>query len=376
MRSLAKPIALLLSASYLAAASFSGSLFAQTTPHRPGYNLLLNPGHEHPGVYFAGRGEINVTWSWVPFWEEPPAGVDPRDPYYRTPEFRPVFRNEYPYRVHSGAGSDRWFNFFALNRKAGIMQYVTNLPIGAPLRFTTWVQLWSTNLSEQPTIPPRSIQDGNLKVRVCIDQDGGPRDMTDPNLVCSDWKQPYDRWEQISVDGVAKNTVVNVLIWSSAEIPVEHNDIYADDSCLEVLPASGDKGICLGQGFVETGPGVTPPPADVVNIRPPANLPTIQTSQTAPSQPELPAVKAPSGNKPALAVNAKRMLNLRAEPNTSAKVIAKAERGEVLTVTGKSADSKWFLVTRKGKQGWVSSGLTLPNAAARNAPVITTPNNQ
>jgi hypothetical protein len=275
--------------------------------------------------------------------------------------------------VHSGAGSDRWFNFFALNKKAGIMQYVANLPIGAPLRFTTWVQLWSSNLSEQPTIPPRSIQDGNLKVRVCIDQDGGPRDMTDPNLVCSDWKQPYDRWEQISVDGVAKNTVVNVLIWSSADLPVEHNDVYVDDSCLEVLPAPGDKGICLGQGFVETGPNVIPPPADAPSIRPPDQLPTIPANQPVPS---LPVVKAPKGDKPALAVNAKQILNLRAEPSTSAKVIAQAERGEVLTVMGKSADGKWFLVTRKGIQGWVSSGLTLPNAAARNAPVITRPSNQ
>jgi len=343
--------------------------FAQTTPHRPGYNLLLNPGHEHPGVYFEGRGEINVTWSWIPFWEEPPAGVDRRDPYYRTPEFRPVFKHEYPYRVHSGSGSDRWFNFFALNKKAGIMQYVVNVPIGKPLRFTTWVQLWSTHLSEQSAIPPRSIQDGNLRVRVCIDQDGGPRDMTDPNLVCSDWQQPYDRWEQIFVDGVAKNTAINVLIWSSAEIPVEHNDIYADDSCLEVLPAPGAKGICLGRGFVETGPGVVAPLADVINIRPPAQLPS-----EVPPPPELPAVKAPGGNKPALAVNAKRVLNLRAEPRADAKVVAKAQRGEILSVTAKSADGKWFRVTRKGTEGWVASSLTLPNAAARAVPALPVPN--
>jgi len=334
--------------------------------HRPGYNLLLNPGHEHPGVYFEGRGEINVTWSWIPFWEEPPAGVDSRDPYYRTPEFRPVFKHEYPYRVHSGGGSERWFNFFAVNKKAGVMQYVVNVPIGAPLRFTTWVQLWSTHLSEQAAIPPRSIQDGNLKVRVCIDQDGGPRDMTDPNLVCSDWQQPYDRWEQIFVDGVAKNTVVNVLIWSSADIPVEHNDVYVDDSCLEILPAPGAKGICLGRGFVETGPGVVAPPPNVIDIRPSA-----QSLSGLTGQPALSEVKAPAGNKPALAVNAKRVLNLRAEPRADAKVLAKAQRGEVLAVIGRSADGKWFRVVRKGTQGWVSADLTLPNAAARKAAVVT-----
>jgi hypothetical protein len=60
---------------------FNTQLVVAATPLAvaPGQNLLTNPGHEHPGVYFAGRGEINVTWNWVPFWEEPPAGADPRD---------------------------------------------------------------------------------------------------------------------------------------------------------------------------------------------------------------------------------------------------------------------------------------------------------
>ncbi|MCS6846288.1 MAG: SH3 domain-containing protein [Anaerolineae bacterium] len=343
---------------------------AQTaTLYRPGYNLLINPGHEHPGVYFAGRGEINVTWGWLPFWEEAPPGVDPRDPYFRTPEFRPVFQNQYPYRVHSGGGSDRWFNFFALNKKAGIMQYVINLPIGAPIRFTSWLQLWSSNLSEQAEIPPKSIQDGNLKVRVCIDQDGGPRDMTDPNLVCSDWAQPYDRWQQISVDGVAMNSAVNVLIWSSAEIPVEHNDIYADDSCFEILPAPGAKGICLGQGFIETGPGVVPPPEDVINIKASPQDQAKAKSQPA-GQPALTPVKAPTGTQPALAVNARSSLNLRAEPDQKAKIVGNAKRGAILPVLGKSKDGKWFQVEQQGKKGWVLASLTLPNAAARAAPVI------
>lgn len=337
--------------------------------YRPGYNLLINPGHEHPGIYFAGRGEINVTWGWLPFWEEPPEGVDPRDPYFRTPEFRPVFQHEYPYRVHSGGGSNRWFNFFALNKKAGIMQYVINLPIGAPIRFTSWLQLWSSNLSEQAEIPPKSIQDGGLKVRVCIDQDGGPRDMTDANLICSEWAQPYDRWEQISVDGVAMNSAVNVLIWSSAELPVEHNDIYADDSCFEILSAPGAKGICLGQGFIETGPGVVPPPEDVVNIKPSPQDQAKAKSQPA-NPPALTPVKAPAGSQPALAVNARSSLNIRAEPNQKAKVISSAKRGTILPVLGKSKDGKWFQVEQQGKKGWVLASLTLPNAAARATPVI------
>lgn len=47
-------------------------------------------------------------------------------------------------------------------------------------------------------------------------------------------------------------------------------------------------------------------------------------------------------------------LNVRAEPSTSAAVVAKATRGEVLQSTG--ADGEWtFVRTRAGVTGWVSS---------------------
>lgn len=335
----------------------------------PGINLLTNPGHEHPGVYFAGRGEINVTWNWTPFWEEAPPGTDSRDPYYRTPEFRPPFERDYPDRVKSGGGSDRWFNYFALNKKAGIMQYVTNLPIGAPVRFTSWLQLWSSNDNLQP---PRSTNDGNLRVRLCVDQDGGPRDMTDPNLKCSDWAQPYDQWAQLSVDAVALNSAVNALIWSSAEIPVEHNDIYADDSCFEVLPSAGAKGICMGQGFVPTGSGVTPAPLDAASIK---TLPEEQAKAQTPRKPAaqppaIVAVKAPTDTVPALAINARVSLNVRENPRTNAKVAGNAKRGAVLPVLGKSTDGRWYQVDLNGKKGWVQASLTLPNTAAKATPII------
>jgi hypothetical protein len=342
---------------------------APATVMSPGINLLTNPGHEHPGAYFSGRGEINVTWGWLPFWEEPPQGADPRDPNFRTPEFRPVFQHEYPYRVHSGNGSNRWFNFFALNRKAGIMQYVINLPIGKPIRFTTWVQLWSSNLSEQAETPPKSLQDGNLRVRLCLDQDGGPRDMTDPNLKCSDWAQPYDQWTQLSVEGVALNSAVNALIWSTADIPVEHNDIYADDSCFEVLAAPGAPGICASKGFVPTGPGVVPAPENVVEIKTSPEEQARALRQTPRTSTALAPVTAPKGDKPALAVNARTSLNLREKPSNKAKIVTNAKRGAVLSVLGKSADGQWFQVVANGKTGWVSARLTLPNSAAKAAAV-------
>lgn len=335
----------------------------------PGVNLLTNPGHEHPGAYFDGRGEINVTWNWTGYWEEPPPDKDPRDQNYRTPEFRPPFARDYPERVHSGGGSDRWFNYYALNKKAGIMQYVADLPIGAPIRFTAHLQVWSSN-DNFPVPSKADLNEGNLSVRVCIDQDGGPRDMTDPNLKCSDWAQPNNVWKQLSVDAVAMNSVVNVMIWSTADIPVQHNDIYADDSCFEILPAADAPGICKGAGFIPTGPNVLPLPEKVGDIKmTAAEQGTVQ--KTNPQRGvALSTVKVPAGSEPALAVNARVSLNVREKPLDSGKVIGNAKRGVVLPVIGKSKDGKWFQVTVNGKTGWVAARLTLPNAAAKAAPIV------
>lgn len=327
----------------------------------PGMNLLSNPGHEHPGVYFAGRGEINVTWNWVPFWQEPPQGADPRDQKYRTPEFRPVFASQYPERVRSGGGSDRWFNFWALNKQAGIMQEIKNLPVNAPVRFTTWVQLWSSN---QNTQPPRSVDDGNMKIRVCIDQDGGPRDMTDPNLKCSEWAQPYDKWAQISVDAVALNSTVLALIQSTADIPVEHNDAYADDSCFEVLPSAGAKGICLGAGFVPSAVD-----AGLVGDVPAAPFaPSAAPGARTPQTPATATVTAPPGDAPKAAVNTAK-LNVRDRPSLSGRIVGGLNRGDVVDVLGKSADGAWYQIRYGGATAWVFASLTVPNAAARAAGV-------
>ncbi len=336
-------------ASALAIALNATPAYASTTvqsPWGPGLNLLSNPGHEHPGVYFGGRGEINVTWSWVPFWEESPPGYDARDPNFRTPEFRPVFASIYPARVHTGGGADRWFNFFALNHAAGIMQVVKNVPIGQPMRFTSWVQLWS---SQDNSVPAVSTNDGNLKVRACIQVDGGPRNMVSPALKCSDWAQPYDKYAQISVDATPISSTVTVLLQSDAQITVQHNDIYADDSCFEVLPASGP-GICKGAGFV--------PSAIDGNTMPLL----VQVAATT--------VAAPAGSDPKTLVNS-NTVNIRSAPVIDAKnIVGVVGQGTVLNVTGVSADGAWYQVQYASKSAWIYAGLTIPNAAAMAAPVV------
>ena len=337
-----------IAASVLAMALNAAPAMASTTVQDtwgPGLNLLSNPGHEHPGVYFGGRGEINVTWSWVPFWEESPPGYDARDPNFRTPEFRPVFASIYPERVHTGGGADRWFNFFALNHAAGIMQVVKNVPVGQPMRFTSWVQLWS---SQDNSEPPVSTNDGNLKIRACIQVDGGPRNMVSPALKCSAWAQPYDKYAQISIDATPTNSTVLVLLQSDAQITVQHNDIYADDSCFEVLPASGN-GICKGAGFVQSA---------------------IDNNPAAVAAAAAPAAPAATGAAQTVA-NSALGLNVRSAPAIAdGNIVGFVNQGDTLAVTGISADSQWYQVTYNGKTAYVFAALTIPNAAAKAAPVV------
>lgn len=408
----------------VAASSVMGTQLAAAqspSPAQPGVNLLTNPGHEHPGAYFDGRGELNVTWNWVPFWEEPPKGTDLRDQNYRTPEFRPPFARDYPYRVNSGGGSDRWFNYFALNKAAGIMQVVEGLQAGQPLRFTSWVSLWSSN-DNDPAIPPSSSRDGNMQIRVCIQQDGGPRNMVSAELVCSAWYQPYDKWYQISVDAVAKGPKALALVQSRAAIPVEHNDAYVDDSCFEILSGSG---ICVGQGFVPTGvaKGVAQQskpaplaPLDANSAKPAtsaaataAAAPVVTTAATtaaaAPSgkAPQVtdysnyndylkayyayigaaqPATSATTTTAPAATTaaassagastvsNVAAGLNIRSGPSTSANIIGVLANGAAIDVTGKTADGMWYQVKSSAGTGYVYAALTTPNAAAQAAPVV------
>jgi hypothetical protein len=370
-------------AAFILLAAPAQGVFAATGPQSNaavapvGVNLLTNPGHEHPGAYFAGRGEINVTWNWVPFWMEPPPGTDLRDQNYRTPEFRPPFASQYPDRVKSGSGSDRWFNYFALNKASGVMQVVKDLPAGKPIRFTTYMQLWSSQDDAQPV---SSIHDGNLLVRLCIMQGGGPRDMTSPLLTCSDWAQPYDKWAQLTVDGTALNTEVLVFAQTTASLPVQHNDAYMDESCFEVLPSVGAAGICKGAGLIETGTSKAITPglpeakyiknANVGTIADPARrqptpeeaqmlkgiLPKASTSSTAPTTPVTSkvVVTAVSGTaKNATGNN----IRVRGGAGTTYAILGTLKPGEAVNVTG-TTNTGWLQVSYNGKAGYVLAALT------------------
>ena len=321
----------------------AGSLHAIA---QPGANLLTNPGHEPPAVFYKGRAEVYVAWNWMPFWDDVAA-----DKTAHIPQFRPAFAANEPARVRSGQGANRYFNYFSLNKNAGLMQMVEDLPVGSTMRFTSWVQLDSS--------------DSKLQVRLCIDPDGGAFKPNDPAITCSAWAKPNNQWVQLAVDGITKGNAANAIIWSRAETAVEHNDVFVDDSCFELLARATDSGVCKGTGtsVVNATPIATPTPFINPTVKPTA------TPVKPGAKPTATPTVAPAASIPSAIVIADG-INVRQQPNPTAKILGGIKRGEVLLVIGRSADGKWFEVLYKGAGGWVFASLVKPNAAAQRAPVV------
>jgi hypothetical protein len=202
-----------------------------------GPNLLTNPAFDPPwskrfdGCKNRVLEEVQVPDGWDPYF----VCQQPSDPpnINRTPEFRMISSSNYPDRVHSPPTALRYFNFWALNRSAGVFQVVNGVRPGSRLRFSMWVQLWTSDSDIQP--PSSLVQPGNLEARLCIQQAGGQLNLGDASLVCSGWARPWDHYEELSVEGTALGSQVTVALNTRAEFPVKHNDVQADDAALVVI---------------------------------------------------------------------------------------------------------------------------------------------
>ena len=78
------------------------------------------------------------------------------------------------------------------------------------------------------------------------------------------------------------------------------------------------------------------------------------------------AVAAPVGGSPQVVVTtAGDRLNVRAAPNATAQIVAKASNGAVLDVKSISADRQWWQVAIPNGTGWVMANWVTANAAAK-----------
>lgn len=335
----------------------------------PPTNLLSNPAFDapwskkedvcHPGVRLE---EVQVPNGWEPFWTCKAPGD--ADPINRTPEYRMVDM-AYPYRVRSAPTALRYFNFWALNQSAGVYQRVGNLTTGTRLRFSLWVQLWTTNTDEITS----EHEPGFLEARICIKQNGGmfgANDGSSPDTVCSPWARPWDRYALLSVEGEAHGSEVTVALNTRAAWPVKHNDTQADDAVLEVISAENATPPPSATAPANTPtPTPTPPPKDpppspivTATAPPPTPSATAIVSTPTPVPPVIPA------SLPALAVRVP-LANIRASTSVYSAIVNRGLRGSEWTVLGVSPDQMWWHVGRaNGRSGWVLASLVEPNPAA------------
>lgn len=184
---------------------------------------LLNPGFESGFREVDGVHELKVANDWQPWWDE-----DSARPEYKRAD--PIVDSR---RVRTGDSAQQWFNTYA-KHTAGIYQRVTDVPVDKTVVFEAWVQAFSSSADDFD----RST--GRYRMRIGIDPYGG-LDHKSPDIAWSDDGhaiEPYDQYEFLSVQTVARSDRVTIFVWGQAEWPLKHNNAYCDDTKLYVLDGS------------------------------------------------------------------------------------------------------------------------------------------
>ncbi len=243
-------------------------------------NLLQNPGFE--GDYQPFNGDVNrrVASGWAPWNASRSAG----DPSWVniTPQYR---RASNPNRVRTGSGAQEFFELFA-TFNGGIYQRV-NVAAGAPLRFSAFLNVWSTTRDN----PEQSLEPAAVSLQVGIDPTGGTNG-TSSNIVWSAPERFYDEYRQLSVSAVAAANTVTVFVRAIVSDPVRRSHVYVDDASLVVT-----------SGRLPTStPVIVQPTATPIAMQPTATpegvLPTVIVLLPSPTPEGFIASPTPEGTLP------------------------------------------------------------------------------
>jgi hypothetical protein len=283
-------------------------------------NLLTNPGFEE-AFSLHGAPELLVADGWTPWFDERQARPEYKDePHAR---YRPDGGVEsFSFRVFHGALVQKFFTFSATH-DAGFYQQV-HVPAHGRLRFSIWVQLWSSDCDDpcvSPTVPCRVGSDnthGTYRVQVGLDPTGGiPARLGTLPPGSVQWSnetvfEAYDRWTQLSVEATPSGTGDTVTVYTrgSPVWPVKHNDSYWDDARLQLVgdsvTPSPTATVVPTEPTQPPGPTATRPPGLTLRIHLPVALrnaqlePPLLPTTTAPPQATatVPSEASPTGTAP------------------------------------------------------------------------------
>lgn len=190
--------------------------------------VIRNPSFERP-YYEQGAGEVKVADKWTAWWWlGPPPQEESQGPCAR-PEYKPVDRDLYPYRVIDGDTAQCWFAFSRV-MDAGLKQKVENVQGQSLVTFSLYGQTWCSNSDDPHT------DDGECYLSLGVD----PTGHDDPRSVSVRWIQWVRltrNYQQVSVT-VYKESPGSVTLfvrgWNKWRH--RHSDYYIDSAKLSVVP--------------------------------------------------------------------------------------------------------------------------------------------
>jgi LysM repeat protein len=261
------------------ALAFSGEAAdtPQPKPEVVGPNLLTNPGMDGayvkqcslrygppwvqvpcPADYSAQAGDIKkwettqVPSGWSAWWRQPNSNFD--DPNYyndwpaycsashksmpldciahHNPEYRDTMggpQDTGPSRKVAGDNSQKYFTFYSIH-EAGLYQVVSGVKPGDRLRFSVYMEGWSTGVND----PYHSDFNQHMNLQVGIDPTGG-NDPWSSNIVWTAPAESFDKFTQFFVEAVARNNIVSVWTKSAPVLALQHVDVYVDEASLNVV---------------------------------------------------------------------------------------------------------------------------------------------
>ena len=197
-----EPTATVMPATATISAPLPPAVAPPPAPAPAGPNLLSNPGFE---------------FGHEP-WESPNGNTHFS---FHTATGQPLF-------IHSGQ--------YSLKGANRIWQRVSGpITTGTTYRAGGWFKVWSSSQDDRSV----SINPADIFGRICLNTNGDDQ-TTLPTTICSDWVRPLDVWQFISVDGVAINDRVTVILQVTLNSMNEaiHIESLWDDITLGLAPSA------------------------------------------------------------------------------------------------------------------------------------------
>lgn len=158
--------------------------------------------------------------------------------------------------------------------------------------------------------------------------------------------------------------------------PTQDNGVTTSPDATQDVEPSGDATPDPDQSL-DTGDGGSDQPQDTATPKPTKSVkPTATPKATAKASgsdsaeetaaPDDSSGEALSAGKVTGTANVSDSLSLRETASSTAKAVAKIQKGEKLTVTGVNKDSKWLKVEFSGKSGYVLAKYVQINGSSKN----------